>query len=95
MIEINFRIPLLANGTRLVHASLGSCVASMRVFRMTWMLFSLHCQQYQSSQLFIHWSVRLVVPHTEHLAVIGSGLVDGLADAVDKEPPSDAFRRVE
>jgi hypothetical protein len=28
---------------------------------------SLHGQQYQSSQLFIHWSVRLVVPHTEHL----------------------------
>ena len=34
---------------------------------MAWMQTSLHGQQYQSSQLFIHWSVRLVVPHTEHL----------------------------
>jgi len=28
---------------------------------------SLHGQQYQSSQLLIHWSVRLVVPHIEQL----------------------------
>lgn len=36
---------------------------------MAWMQSSLHGQQYQSSQLFIHWSVRLVVPHTEHLGL--------------------------
>ena len=36
---------------------------------MAWMHFSLHGQQYQSSQLLIHWSVRLVVPHTEHLGL--------------------------
>jgi hypothetical protein len=41
----------------------------MRVFRMARMQSSLHGQQYQSSQLFIHWSVRLVVPHTEHLGL--------------------------
>jgi hypothetical protein len=28
---------------------------------------SLHGQQYQSCQLVIHWSVRLVVLHTQHL----------------------------
>ena len=36
---------------------------------MAWMHSSLHGQQYQSSQLFIHWSVRLVVPHTVHLGL--------------------------
>src|ERR1700752_4730995 len=41
----------------------------MREFRMTWMHSSLHGKQYQSSQLFIHWSVRLVEPQTEHLGL--------------------------
>jgi hypothetical protein len=40
---------------------------------MAWMRCSLHGQQYQSSQLFIHWSVRLVVPHTEHPGTLASG----------------------
>jgi hypothetical protein len=34
---------------------------------MIWMHSSLHRKQYQSSQLFNHWSARLEVPHTEHL----------------------------
>ncbi|MDT5111522.1 MAG: hypothetical protein QOE20_3412 [Mycobacterium sp.] len=34
---------------------------------MPWMHCSLHGQQYQSCQLVIHWSVRLVVLHTQHL----------------------------
>ena len=43
---------------------------------MAWMHCSLHGQQYQSCQLFIHWSVRLVVPHTEHLGrSSGAGLL--------------------
>lgn len=33
---------------------------------MAWMHSSLHGQQYQSSQLFIHWSDRLVLPHKQH-----------------------------
>jgi len=37
---------------------------------------SLHGQQYQSSQLLIHWSVRLVVPHTEHSSLsLGADLL--------------------
>jgi len=36
---------------------------------MAWMHCSLHGQQYQSCQLLIHWSVRLVVLHTQHLGL--------------------------
>jgi hypothetical protein len=43
---------------------------------MAWMHCSLHGQQYQSSQLLIQWSARLVVPHTEHLSLsLGADLV--------------------
>ena len=43
---------------------------------MAWMHCSLHGQQYQSSQLLIHWSVRLVVLHTKHLSLsLGANLL--------------------
>jgi hypothetical protein len=47
-----------------------------RALTMAWMHCSLHGQQYQSCQLLIHWSVRLVVLHTQHLGPLsGAGLL--------------------
>lgn len=64
------RILLAVNGTRPVgrHAC-----SPMRALTMAWMHCSLHGRQYQSCQLVIHWSVRLVVLHMQHLGPSSSG----------------------
>src|SRR5882724_9322259 len=57
-------ILLAPNGTRPVGTH--AC-SPTRALKMAWMHCSLHGQQYQSCQLLIHWSVRLVVLHMQHL----------------------------